>query len=63
MRKLVAAAALLTFACGVRAELTDIDRLAVRYSGRPFSRRDAKRVSAWLEPERWHGWSDAGPWP
>jgi PPOX class probable F420-dependent enzyme len=45
------------------ADLTDIDRLAVRYSGRPFSRRDAKRVSAWLEPERWHGWSDAGPWP
>jgi len=45
------------------AELTDIDRLSVRYSGRPFSRRDAKRVSAWLEPERWHGWSDAGPWP
>src|SRR3954452_8345600 len=45
------------------AELADIDRLSVRYSGRPFSRRDANRVSAWLEPERWHGWFDAGPWP
>jgi PPOX class probable F420-dependent enzyme len=45
------------------AELTDIDRLAVRYTGRPFSRRDAKRVSAWLEPDRWHGWQGSGPWP
>jgi PPOX class probable F420-dependent enzyme len=43
-------------------DLTDIDRLAVRYTGQPFRRRDAKRVSAWLVPERWHGWSDAGPW-
>ena len=44
-------------------DLTDIDRLAVRYTGRPFSRRDARRVSAWLEPERWHGWDGGGPWP
>jgi PPOX class probable F420-dependent enzyme len=44
-------------------DLVDIDRLSVRYMGRPFARREAKRVSAWLEPERWHGWSDAGPWP
>jgi len=36
--------------------LEDIDRLAVRYTGRPFRTRDAKRVSAWLEPHRWHGW-------
>jgi PPOX class probable F420-dependent enzyme len=42
--------------------LTDIDRLAVRYTGQPFRRREAKRVTAWLVPERWHGWSDAGPW-
>ena len=39
----------------------DIDRLAVRYTGSPFRRRDSRRVSAWLEPERWHGWSGAGP--
>ena len=45
------------------AGLADIDRLAVRYTGQPFRRRDSKRVSAWLEPERWHGWSGAGPWP
>jgi PPOX class probable F420-dependent enzyme len=37
-------------------DLVDIDRLAQRYTGQPFSRRDAKRVSAWLEPDRWHGW-------
>ena len=36
--------------------LADIDRLAVRYTGRPFRTRDRKRVSAWMEPERWHGW-------
>jgi len=44
-------------------DLVDIDRLSLRYTRRPFRRRDAKRVSAWLQPERWHGWSDAGPWP
>jgi PPOX class probable F420-dependent enzyme len=44
-------------------DLVDIERLAVRYTGKPFRRRDARRVSAWLEPERWHGWSGSGPWP
>ena len=37
--------------------LEDIDRLALRYTGRPFRTRDRPRVSAWLDPERWHGWS------
>jgi len=37
--------------------LEDIDRLALRYTGKPFRKRDKPRVSAWLEPERWHGWS------
>jgi PPOX class probable F420-dependent enzyme len=45
------------------AELVDIDRLARRYTGRPFSRRDARRMSAWVEVERWHGWEGGGPWP
>jgi len=36
--------------------LADIDRLAVRYTGKPFRKRDRNRVSAWLEPERWHEW-------
>src|SRR5215211_9083159 len=37
--------------------LDDIDRLALRYTGRPFRTRNRRRVSAWLEPERWHGWA------
>ena len=37
-------------------DLRDIDRLAVRYTGKPFRTRDKNRVSAWLEPERWHAW-------
>ena len=42
-------------------DLADIDRLARRYTGSPFGRRDRLRVSAWLEPERWHGWNGPGP--
>jgi PPOX class probable F420-dependent enzyme len=37
-------------------DLADIDRLARRYTGRPFRTRDRRRVSAWLEPARWHAW-------
>lgn len=37
-------------------ELRDIDRLSIRYTGKPFGDRDAERVSAWLEPERWSAW-------
>jgi hypothetical protein len=44
-------------------ELADIDRLSRRYTGQPFRRRDSRRISAWLEPDRWHGWSGGGPWP
>ena len=43
-------------------DLADIDRLARRYTGNPYRRRDRKRVSAWLEPERWHGWSGGDSW-
>jgi len=39
-------------------DLADIDRLALRYTGRPFRTRARKRVSAWLQPERWHEWGD-----
>jgi len=38
------------------AELADIDRLSIRYTGKPFHSRDARRVSAWVEPERWSSW-------
>jgi PPOX class probable F420-dependent enzyme len=44
------------------SELRDIDRLAIRYSGSPFGRRDARRYSAWMRVESWHAWDDTGPW-
>lgn len=37
-------------------ELADIDRLSIRYGGHPFHDREAKRVSAWMEPDRWTAW-------
>jgi PPOX class probable F420-dependent enzyme len=43
-------------------DLVDIDRLARRYTGRDYRRRDQKRVSAWLEPDRWHGWAGGDAW-
>jgi PPOX class probable F420-dependent enzyme len=43
-------------------DLVDIDRLARRYTGNEYRRRDRKRVSAWLEPDRWHGWSGGEAW-
>jgi PPOX class probable F420-dependent enzyme len=38
-------------------DLADIDRLAQRYQGKPYRVRDRKRVSAWVEVERWYGWN------
>jgi hypothetical protein len=37
-------------------ELAGIDRLSVRYTGRPFRDRKAHRVTAWMQPERWSSW-------
>jgi hypothetical protein len=37
-------------------ELADIDRLAVRYTGKPFRNRESPRVSAWMRPDRWTQW-------
>jgi PPOX class probable F420-dependent enzyme len=34
--------------------LADIDRLSVRYRGAPYWNRERKRVTALIEPERWH---------
>jgi PPOX class probable F420-dependent enzyme len=42
------------------ADLSDIDRLCLRYTGKPFADRAARRVSAWIEPVGWHGWDDEG---
>jgi PPOX class probable F420-dependent enzyme len=44
-------------------DLADIDRLARRYTGAPFGRRDAHRYSAWIKVETWHGWEGSQPWP
>ena len=38
------------------SDLVDIDRLSQRYFGRPYRNREQKRVSAWIEVDRWHGW-------
>jgi PPOX class probable F420-dependent enzyme len=37
--------------------LADIDRLSRHYGGEEFGSRDAKRVSAWIRIESWHGWA------
>lgn len=36
--------------------LADSDRIATHYTGRPYYVRDRKRVSAWIEIDRWHAW-------
>jgi PPOX class probable F420-dependent enzyme len=36
--------------------LTDIDRIATHYTGKPYSNRDRGRVSARIEVDRWHSW-------
>jgi PPOX class probable F420-dependent enzyme len=43
-------------------DLADIDRLSVRYTGRPHGDRARQSVSAWLEPERWYGWEGGSFW-
>lgn len=39
--------------------LVDIDRLATHYTGKPYSNRERRRVSAWIEVDSWHGWGAA----
>src|SRR5919206_298280 len=34
----------------------DLDALARRYTGQPCRNREGRRVSAWVEVERWHTW-------
>ncbi len=43
--------------------LSDIDRLAVHYTGEPFRTRDRRRFSAWVEVAAWHTWDGSQPWP
>ena len=44
------------------SDLADIDRLAHRYTGREYRNRDRSSVTAWVELERWYGWSGGGLW-
>lgn len=34
--------------------LVDIDRLSQRYRGAPYRNRTRRRVTALIQPERWH---------
>ena len=36
--------------------LADVDRLAQHYTGRDYPARERRRVTAWIEVDRWHGW-------
>jgi PPOX class probable F420-dependent enzyme len=42
-------------------DLRDIDRLARHYTGEAYSNRERRRVSAWIEIDRWHGWKGGAP--
>ena len=38
-------------------DLADIDRLARRYTSKDYRVRNRRRVSSWVEVERWYGWN------
>jgi PPOX class probable F420-dependent enzyme len=40
-------------------DLADIDRLSRHYRGHAYPNRTSKRVSAWVQIDRWHGWGAA----
>ena len=44
-------------------DLAGIDRLAIRYAGVRFRKRDARRYSARMKVETWYGWEGSEPWP
>jgi PPOX class probable F420-dependent enzyme len=37
-------------------DLRDIDRIARHYIGQAYPERTRKRISAWIDVDRWHGW-------
>jgi PPOX class probable F420-dependent enzyme len=41
-------------------DLGAIDRLAIRYTGKEYSKRDRPRFSAWVQAESWHTWPPRG---
>jgi PPOX class probable F420-dependent enzyme len=40
-------------------DLEGIDRLSRHYTGQAYPVRDRKRLNAWIEIDRWHGWGKA----
>jgi hypothetical protein len=40
--------------------LADIDRLAFRYTGEAYRKREFPRVSAWVRVLSWHCWDASG---
>jgi PPOX class probable F420-dependent enzyme len=40
-------------------DLDGIDRLSRHYTGDAYPVRDRKRVNAWIDVDRWHGWGSA----
>jgi PPOX class probable F420-dependent enzyme len=40
-------------------DLSGIDRLSRHYTGNDYPVRDRKRVNAWIDVDRWHGWGSA----
>ena len=43
--------------------LVDIDRIATRYTGRPYGDRARDSWTAEVEVTRWHGWGDPAAQP
>ena len=44
-------------------DLSDIDRIARRYTSRPYRLRNRRRYSAWIEIDYWHAWGAAASKP
>ena len=42
--------------------LDDVDRLCRHYMGQPYSDREHRRVSAWIEIEGFYGWAAGHLW-
>jgi PPOX class probable F420-dependent enzyme len=38
-------------------DLSDVDRVSRQYTGQPYPVRNQKRISAWVEIDRWFGWN------
>ena len=38
------------------ADLADIDRISIHYTGNPYPNRSRGRVSGWIDIHFWHAW-------